>query len=173
MTYSPPEAPLKRIKVVAFDLGNTLMRDDFSETRSLRMMPGALDAVQALYGRVMMVVATNSNYPPEHTINLLERLKLRGFFHEFFTAHNMNALKPDKEFYGRMLETLGIEAHECVMVGDSYYTDVQGANVLGMHTIWVAGSRAEEEEKPPAADVMVATLHSVPDAVFAIDNLPA
>lgn len=45
--------------------------------------------------------------------------------------------KPNKQFFGRILDTLGAKPSECVMIGDKLRGDVYGGNVSGLFTVLV------------------------------------
>ena len=47
--------------------------------------------------------------------------------------------KPDSEIFARAIQRLGVEAHECVMIGDNPVADVGGALAFGMKAIWRRG----------------------------------
>jgi HAD superfamily hydrolase (TIGR01509 family) len=72
---------------------------------------------------------------------------VRTHFGDFFDEHIPPELqlfsfreglaKPAPELFLRLLDRAGTEAHEVVMVGDSYYEDIEPAAKLGIATIWV------------------------------------
>lgn len=56
--------------------------------------------------------------------------------------------KPDPIPFETAMSELGLEAEECVMVGDKPFTDIKGANSVGMKTILVNRREWGVEEKP-------------------------
>jgi HAD superfamily hydrolase (TIGR01458 family) len=46
--------------------------------------------------------------------------------------------KPDQAFFGQALSTIGVAAHESIMVGDDIENDIRGAQAAGMRGILVA-----------------------------------
>lgn len=53
--------------------------------------------------------------------------------------------KPDKVIYTSAMSVAGVEAHECITVGDSLHHDIKGANGAGMASAFVtAGIHAAE-----------------------------
>jgi len=54
-----------------------------------------------------------------------------------FFSYREGRMKPERELFGRLLETAGVPADRAVMVGDSYLTDLQPAMEVGMKTVWV------------------------------------
>lgn len=57
--------------------------------------------------------------------------------------------KPDPHIYALGLEALGIEAHDTVVVGDSFSKDIEPAMSLGCQTVWLKGT--QWESTPSAA----------------------
>jgi len=53
-----------------------------------------------------------------------------------------NARKPRRKAFLTLLETLGVQADEAVMIGDRRVTDVLGANRAGIYSILVANLEA-------------------------------
>lgn len=56
--------------------------------------------------------------------------------------------KPDSSPFEIAMSELGLGAEECVMVGDKPFTDIKGANSVGMKTILVNRRDWGVEEKP-------------------------
>ena len=60
-----------------------------------------------------------------------------------FTSEDAKAYKPRKELFQLALSSVKLQADEVVHIGDSLSSDVKGASVLGINTIWVNRSRRE------------------------------
>ena len=54
----------------------------------------------------------------------------------------------------RLLDVKGLQAHEVLFVGDNPYTDIVGANAVGMKTAWICMGR-EFPDDVPAPDYIV------------------
>lgn len=54
--------------------------------------------------------------------------------------------KPAPEIFIRAADKLGVDASECVFVGDNPLTDIRGASSAGMKTIWIEGYRPWPED---------------------------
>jgi HAD superfamily hydrolase (TIGR01662 family) len=159
----------RHIRAIAFDMGGTLMREDFAQTRSLRTTPFAEAALEALAPYAMLVVATNSNYTAEHTGALLERLHLRPFISHIFTSQTTIAMKPQPAYFQHMLTTLDVRPDQMVMVGDSYFADIAGAKRCGLWTVWLTDAATEA----PDADAVISGLRGAPPAVAWLDEVAA
>ena len=84
--------------------------------------------------------------------DVLERVGLAGAFEAVVTAAAVGAAKPDPRPFEVALSRLGVEAAQCLHVGDDPSTDVAGAEAAGMSALLVdrsghtAGSLADLTE---------------------------
>lgn len=73
----------------------------------------------------------------------LQQEKLDGvpdlvpYFDEVVISGNFGEGKPSPRLFQHAMDKLGISATEGVMVGDKLTTDIQGANGVGMTSVWV------------------------------------
>jgi len=68
-----------------------------------------------------------------------QRLVLAGlhsYFDEVGTYHDTGKHKPEKEPFERICGLLGVNASECLFVGDNPSRDIKGAKAVGMKTAW-------------------------------------
>ncbi|MFE7802014.1 HAD family hydrolase [Nocardia sp. NPDC057440] len=93
--------------------------------------PQAVDTVNMLHAKdITQVVATNPLWPLS---TVTTRLRWGGYEPEVFTFHtsgeNMRSSKPRIEFYRELLERLGAEPGECVMIGNDAAKDAPAARI--------------------------------------------
>lgn len=72
----------------------------------------------------------------------LQREKIAGagigpYFEETLVAGDIGIAKPHSRIFETLLTHLGVEPGEAAMLGDSQSKDIQGAQAVGMKTIWV------------------------------------
>lgn len=53
--------------------------------------------------------------------------------------------KPDKVIYTSAMSLAGVDAHECIMVGDSLHHDIKGANASGIASAFITGGIHADE----------------------------
>lgn len=65
--------------------------------------------------------------------------KIGHYFQEIFISEEIGAQKPDTRFFTHMLEHTRLEARkrECLMIGDSLVSDIEGGVLAGLDTVWV------------------------------------
>ena len=81
------------------------------------------------------------------------------------TSRAHGKTKPHETIFRRMLELLGVEAGEAVMVGDTLEDDIEGARAVGMRAILV-----DREGRYPDDPERLDDLRSLPAAI-ALDRL--
>lgn len=121
----------------------------------LRLMPGALEALDALRETPLGVVTTKRRAAAEAT---LAALGIRARFLVLVAREDARAMKPDPAPVLAACAALGVVPSRAVMVGDTAL-DVRAGKAAGARAIGVLGghgSRAELEEA--GADVVLAGL---------------
>ncbi|MHB0858607.1 MAG: HAD family hydrolase [Anaerolineae bacterium] len=104
----------------------------------------------AFEGGYQVAIATLPVFPKSAT---LARLRWAGVGAERYpyalvtTYEHMRACKPHPAFFRQVLESLGRQPYECVMVGDSLESDMP-ARDLGIKTFWVDQGRSAPPSEP-------------------------
>ncbi len=97
------------------DLRNILLLEGFRN--DLRILPGALEIIQAFHGRRRLAIATGS--PRELMELAISALGLNGYFEYMLPSDEITAGKPDPEIYLKAIAALGLQPDECVVLEDS------------------------------------------------------
>ena len=61
-----------------------------------------------------------------------------------FLSFECNLVKPELALYQKALDEVGVDAHQAIMIGDTYEMDIAPAQQLGMKTVWIL-HRPEKE----------------------------
>jgi len=117
------------IRGVIFDIDNTLVLPDAPADERSRELFRRLKDI----GLKTCLVSNNR-----------ER-RIRPFAKELGTQFVAGALKPRRLGYRKAMKLMGTEPATTVSVGDQIYTDIWGANRLGMHSILVKPMTYREE----------------------------
>jgi putative hydrolase of the HAD superfamily len=80
-----------------------------------------------------------------------ERVNLTSFLTHFLTPKEINAHKPEPEFFINAANVIGVNPVECCMIGNNYESDIKGAKQTGMKTILITKSKGDF----PAADFVI------------------
>jgi len=128
---------------VLFDWGDTVMKDDPASTvpmvewTTVEVVQGINSVLEYLQssGR-HIVLATSASISNESQIRAaLARVDLDKYFSQIYCFKNIG-LPKGEAFYRHILDNLGIQASEALMVGDSFEKDVLDANNTGIFAIW-------------------------------------
>jgi FMN phosphatase YigB (HAD superfamily) len=160
---------------ILFDWGDTVMRN-FPEFEgpmhlwpNVEPVPDIGPALQSLQPTSTLALATNAVDSGEDDIRkALQRCDLGGFFDVVFCFRKLGFRKPDRAFYGAILEGLGLEAQSVFMVGDTFESDVRAANGVGISAVWFNPTSEESRSGP-----LHRTIHELRDLPAALRALGA
>lgn len=125
----------------------------FSEVmlEKVSILPGVRDLLEALTSQGVPV-SVFTNKKGEHARAVLEHIDLARYFQAIVGAGDTAFRKPEPEFTDHVLETVGSEAAETLMIGDSPF-DVEAGKVRGLWVAVVAtGSHTSEQLQETPAD---------------------
>lgn len=155
--YGQEAAPdlLERLRALRYHLFQQAVR-----------LPTGVAAILDRLGRRHRL-ALLSNYPCGRAIrDSLVAIGIADRFASVVVSADLGLVKPHADLYARILKELGLPPEVCVMVGDNWLADVQGAKRAGMKAILTTQYVSYESFTPYAGDLE-------PDAVIAhLDRLP-
>ena len=125
-------------------------------TDQVKLFPGARELLEALQGKVKMVLASMNNRSV--IIHLLKAKDLEKYFDAVLTAESISHSKPDPEIFLKAASNLKASPEKCVVVEDSIF-GVKAAKSANMGCIAVVTgvySKLELEKEKP--DFIVKTL---------------
>lgn len=135
----------------------------YAARHEVEFFPDALATLAELATRFSLAALTNGNAD-------FARLGLDRYFSFGFNAAAVGASKPAPDMFEAALRHAGVAASAAIHVGDHLIDDVQGANAVGMHTVWVnlSGNAAAPESHAPSREV-----HRLADIPAAVDAISA
>ncbi len=122
------------------------------------LMPGLKDVVWRLSRRYRLGVVSNTT--SRNPFIVLEESNLLRHFGSVVLSRDVGIRKPHPEIFEHALRSLQVEPGETVFVGDSYASDVLGANKAGIRAIWLNVGRASPSRVE--ADAVVTSLWEIP-----------
>lgn len=122
----------------------------------------ALEVLQQLAGQYTLGALTNGNAD-------IYKTDAGEYFDFAFLAEDLDASKPAPDMFHAAMEKTGATAREIIHVGDNPSHDIQAAQQLGMHTIWM-NSQSEEWPDIKKADRDIKSLKKLPVAIESIVN---
>ena len=114
--------------------------ESISSSRKL-MEPETLGVYEALSKKYKLVLATNG-------IATIQKPRISEFIpftYKTYISEEVGHIKPSKEFFDAMLQNLGCEAKDCLMIGDSVTNDIIGAKEAGMDVCYYNRKKRSSE----------------------------
>jgi YjjG family noncanonical pyrimidine nucleotidase len=100
-----------------------------------QFIPGAQEAYEAVAEQVPVGVMTNG-FAEVQAQKLDEFPTLRERADAIVVCENTGALKPDPKAFAHATDKAGVNPEEVLYVGDSYRSDVEGAQNVGWRVAW-------------------------------------
>ncbi|MBO4769771.1 MAG: YjjG family noncanonical pyrimidine nucleotidase [Clostridia bacterium] len=139
---------------------------------SAYVMDGAQDFLERAAGKYRLFLASNgTEYVQRRRIDLSG---IGRFFENIFISGEIGFNKPAPEFFSIALQKCGgLEAEECVMIGDSLTSDILGGRNAGMKTVYFNRNPGSARNLPAVPDVSVNNLLQIDGALEYIEILCA
>ncbi len=101
------------------------------------LLPGAVSLLNQLRGKFSLSIITNGFKEAQHI--KLNASGLSGYFDHVFISEEIGVHKPDPQIFHHAVEKTGAAGMEqCMMIGDTFQTDVFGALNVGMTAVHFA-----------------------------------
>jgi HAD superfamily hydrolase (TIGR01509 family) len=162
-------------ELVAVLYGRTADADALAALRAARreallasVRPGPATTVVLARLAERYRLALLSNYPCGESIRTsLARLGLDRCFETVVVSADLGLVKPHRDLFDRVLTALDLPAAACVMVGDNWLADVQGARRRGLRAVLSTEYVSYEDFTPLPGDhepdARIARLAELPD----------
>ena len=104
--------------------------------RKWRAVPGARELLKSLRKLGIWIgVITNGLWSRQ--TEKLHALRLENMINEMIVSETVGSKKPAQSFFEHALTRAGVSPNECIVVGDLWETDIQGALNIGLDSIWL------------------------------------
>jgi putative hydrolase of the HAD superfamily len=123
--------------------------------RKWRAVPGARELLKSLRKLGIWIgVITNGQWSRQ--TEKLHALRLENLINEMIVSETIGSKKPAQSFFEHALARAGVSPNECIVVGDLWETDIQGALNIGLDSIWL--NRYGHTYEPTAKVIEVTSL---------------
>jgi putative hydrolase of the HAD superfamily len=162
------------ISLLIFDWGDTIMVDFAGEGpmhlwRQVAWIPGAEEALRQLTPVWPCVIATSASHSgTEEMILSLKRVGAEKYFSRFFSSRELGYAKPDPRFFLAVAGKMEADTGRCVMIGNHYQNDIEGAKNAGMRTVFYNHRSLPGDF--PMADRVITGMSMLPEALFNMEN---
>jgi len=133
---------LERLGVGAAEIGDALA-DTYTALREERvtLFPDTLEVLRALRAKGQRT-ALLTNGSGKFQRGKIERFELGCFLDVVVIEGEFGVGKPHERVFRHALESLAAKPADTWMVGDDLHADIEGAQRLGIHAIWIDPSGA-------------------------------
>lgn len=150
-------------KVLRMDLCALAERlsEDFLHmtTAHFALLEGAEDLIRYLAAKYPLTVVTNGFVEVQY--EKFEKSGLKDCFAHIVLSEEVGCQKPNPLIFEEALRMNGLDASEVVMIGDSFSSDIAGANTVGIDTIWLAQPDNITDEQSKVATYIVTSLQEI------------
>ncbi len=94
-----------------------------------------LEELQKLKDKYRLLLISNTDCISINRV--LDKYQMRPLFEGLFFSCEMNMIKTDQNFLKFVLEKSGLNAEDCVLVGDSLQSDIMAAKEMGIKAVLV------------------------------------
>ena len=98
------------------------------------LFEGTIEVLNYLYSKYKMHIITNGF--EEVQLLKLKNSEILHFFNKVITSESVGVKKPNPIIFNHALEITETTAEKSVMIGDNLEADIEGAQQIGMHTIF-------------------------------------
>ncbi|MEV7596884.1 HAD family hydrolase [Kitasatospora sp. NPDC089797] len=139
-----------------------------SMAASFETDPQAVPLLKHLRGQgLALALVSNAS---DHAEWIFDRLGLREHFDVVVFSHQVKVLKPQPEIYLHATDQLGVSGQGCAFVGDGQHHELAGARSVGMATILLDRRLTHTEQARAEADIVLADLTGVPNALDTLSS---
>lgn len=173
------EETIRKYKISAWDevllhlgIRDVQLRDEIIDRhrteriKRLKPFPHAVEMLSSLGDRYPLAVVTNGS--PAVQRFKLEKAGLSHHIQAFVASGDVGVGKPNPLPYATALEAIGVAPVNAVMIGNSWSLDVQGAERLGIRSIWF---NVDEEGRPEDGLQPFAEIDSLDQVAAVVEKL--
>lgn len=112
-----------------------------------KLIPGTIPLLQHLHNRYHLAIITNGFKESQH--NKLLASEIGSYFDKVYISEEVGCHKPDPAIFHHAVKESKAKSNEnCVMVGDTFDTDVAGAISAGLHAVHYSPHQTEKHQEP-------------------------
>ena len=116
---------------LAHEIADEYTRERHDRVELFEDVPGVLSILKKKY--ILILLTNGEQGTQRYKIN---KFQLDRTFEHIFVEGEVGYGKPEPEAYENVLKTTGLTAGELCMVGDNLIWDVEGAQKMGIYSIW-------------------------------------
>ncbi|XP_029376760.1 N-acylneuraminate-9-phosphatase [Echeneis naucrates] len=142
-----------------------------SRLERLSLSPPTCSLLKQLQGRYKLLLLTNGETQTQR--EKVEAVRCEEFFDAVVIGGEQEEQKPSRSIFRLCFDMLGVEAQDCIMVGDSLDTDIQGGlNARVRATVWISKSGEAVPDGSVKPDYTIPTVLDLPHVLTQLHEGP-
>ncbi|WP_439880328.1 YjjG family noncanonical pyrimidine nucleotidase [Pontibacter sp. MBLB2868] len=110
------------------------------------VFPYTHEVLQYLQPKYGLHIITNGFKEVQHV--KMASSELHGYFKEIITSECCGFKKPDRRMFEHLLDRVNIKPEDCLMIGDNYECDVEGARDAGIDQVYFNPEKIKGRKRP-------------------------
>lgn len=117
------------------------------------VFPHTYEVLQYLQPKYSLHIITNGFKEVQHV--KMASSELHGYFKEIVTSECCGYKKPDRRMFEHLLNRLDVKAEDCLMIGDNFECDIEGAMACGIDQVYFNPEGVLSKKRPkPTYEIM-------------------
>ena len=126
-------------------------------TEYIKLYDGVIELLSRLKkaGKKVYLLSNAQRIFTEYELHVLN---IAQYFDDIFISSDYGIKKPDKRFFNMLIEKHSIKTSESIMIGNDMRSDIEGAQTVGMNTMYIHSNISPELVGKPEADFVLAEM---------------
>ena len=126
-------------------------------TEYIKLYDGVIELLSRLKkaGKKVYLLSNAQRIFTEYELHVLN---IAQYFDDIFISSDYGTKKPDKRFFNMLIEKHSIKPNESIMIGNDMRSDIEGAQNVGMNTMYIHSNISPEIVGKPEADFVLAEM---------------
>lgn len=116
-------------------------------TKYLKLYDGVIDLLELLQEKRKNIYLL-SNAQRVFTLYEMKILGIDKYFNEIYFSSDYYICKPDAKFFKKLINDLDLDVKKSIMIGNDHICDIEGANSVGLNTLYIHSNQSREIKSP-------------------------
>ncbi len=139
----PPSAQAQALRAY-YAYGETLWRP----------MPGVYEVLPQLQAAGFRLAIISNASDSNNVWRLIDGARLRYYFDPIIISSSAGIRKPSPKIFNLVLDHWGLPASACAMVGDTLDADILGAQLCGLHNVWMSAHADRPDNRAKRGEII-------------------
>lgn len=135
-------------EILARNMGNDYL---ILSPKKTKLLPNCIELLEYLKANYKVFLITNGFKEVQYS--KIKACGIENYFDKVFTSEEVGHTKPNKEYFLHVINETCSKIDESIVIGDDLENDIQGANNIGMDSIWLNLKAVVQNEVFPKYEV--------------------